>query len=203
MCFQILVTYFRWVLLRLRTTYALNWVAVKAANLNKCADSRNYAYTQPTHLIFGVIKDADHIYYCIKNQVRRRRYGNYAKKIHKKWSFYQKISQKWAYLRLHTTHKLDFWYCNRYGPHLLSHQKLGGWVVCRRSFGSLTTHSRLFGIGCFYQDSLNFGFGEGYWQYFRSTSKKAQNSRIFYNLFFSKFSRNYLLQCVSICQPRF
>ena len=29
----------------------------------------NSAYTQPTHLIFGMVKDAANIYYCTKNQV--------------------------------------------------------------------------------------------------------------------------------------
>ena len=32
----------------------------------------------------------------------------------------------------------------------IPYQKSGGWVVCRRSFGSLTAHSRLFGIGGFH-----------------------------------------------------
>ena len=28
------------------------------------------AYTQPTHRIFGMVKDVDNIYYCTKNQMR-------------------------------------------------------------------------------------------------------------------------------------
>ena len=28
------------------------------------------AYTRPTYLIFGMVKDADNIYYCIKNHGR-------------------------------------------------------------------------------------------------------------------------------------
>ena len=30
----------------------------------------NSAYTQPTYLIFGMVKDTDNIYYCTKNQAR-------------------------------------------------------------------------------------------------------------------------------------
>ena len=58
--------------------------------------------------------------------VCRRRYGYCIMKRNKKI--------KWPYLRLHTTHVLDFWYSNRYCLHLSSYQKWGRWVVRRRSF---------------------------------------------------------------------
>ena len=45
----------------------------------------------------------------------------------------QKI--KWPYLRLHTTHTLDFWYGKRYWQYLLLDQKSSAWVVCRRIYG--------------------------------------------------------------------
>ena len=48
----------------------------------------------------------------------------------------QKI--KWTYLRLHTTHPLDFWYMHRYCQYLLQYQKSSAWVVCRRRYGNRT-----------------------------------------------------------------
>ena len=45
--------------------------SVKTANPKKSGVRGNFAYTQPTHLIFNVIKDADHIYYLVENQGRR------------------------------------------------------------------------------------------------------------------------------------
>ena len=70
-----------------------------------------------------MITDADHIYYCTKNQVRVG-----GDMVILPWN-----KQKMSYLRLHTTHALDFWYSNRYDRHLLLHQKSGGWIVYRRS----------------------------------------------------------------------
>ena len=42
---------------------------------------------------------------------------------------------KWPYLRLHTTHALEFWSSNRYCHYILPYQKSSKWVVCRRRNG--------------------------------------------------------------------
>ena len=51
------------------------------------------------------------------------------------WSLRNRQKVKWTYLRLHTTHALDFWYRNRYCEYLLPYQKSSAWVVCRRRYG--------------------------------------------------------------------
>ena len=69
-----------------------------------------------------------------------RRYGHFTMKRTKKI--------KWPYLRLNTTHALDFWYSNRYCQHLLSYQKAGRWVVRRRSFKTFYKKLRLRNEDC-------------------------------------------------------
>ena len=81
--------------------------------------------TPPTHI------DADLIYYCTKNQGRGLCVGD------------ANLSKIAHVFFVHTTYTLDFWYSNRYGQHLLSYQKSGRWVVCRRSFKLLTAHPDL------------------------------------------------------------
>ena len=87
----------------------------------------NSAYTQLTHLIFGMVKDADNIYYCTKNLVRGLCVGRDMAIL-----FLVCSIVKWPYLRLHTIHALDFWCSNRYCQHLLPYKKSGRWVVRRR-----------------------------------------------------------------------
>ena len=72
-------------------------------------------------------KDADNIYYCTKNQVRVLYVGGNMVIL-----FLVHSMVKGLYLRLRTTHALDFWYCNVYCQYLLPAQKSARWVVCRR-----------------------------------------------------------------------
>ena len=51
------------------------------------------------------------------------------------WSLRNRQKIKWPYLRLHTTHALDFWSSNRYCQYLLWYQKSCASVVCRRRYG--------------------------------------------------------------------
>ena len=59
----------------------------------------NSAYTQLTYMIFGMTKDADPIYYCTKNQMRRLSADGDMVTL-------SCNEQKISYLRLHTTYSV-------------------------------------------------------------------------------------------------
>ena len=83
----------------------------------------NFAYTQPTYLIFGMVKGHHNIYYCTKNQVRGWCVGGDIAIL------LRNEPNKWPYLRLRTTHTFDFWYSNRYCDDLSPYQKSGGLCI--------------------------------------------------------------------------
>ena len=41
----------------------------------------------------------------------------------------RRVKMKWLYLRLHTTHALDFWYCKRYSQYQVRGLCVGGDMV--------------------------------------------------------------------------
>ena len=89
------------------------------------------------------------IYYCIKNQVHGLCVGGDMTIL-----LWNEPKIKWPYLRLRTTHTLDFWYSNRYCDDLSPYQKSDGWVVCRRSFNSTETLTQFLLYFQFYCKSL-------------------------------------------------
>ena len=107
---------------KISENWILNFKLIKIFLHNEKIE--NSAYTQPTHVIFGMVKDADNIYYCTKNQVRELCVVRDMVIL-----FLVRSMVKWPYLRLRTTHGLDFWYSNRYCEDLLPYQKLR-WVGC-------------------------------------------------------------------------
>ena len=80
----------------------------------------NFAYAQPTLLIFGILKYADNIYYFTKNHVRGLCVGGDMTIL-----FLVRSIIKWTYFPLRTTHALNFWYSNIYCKDLLPYKKSG------------------------------------------------------------------------------
>ena len=90
-----------------------------------------------------MVKYADNICYRTKNQLRGLCIGGDICLV--------RSMLKWPYLRLRTTHALDFWYSNRYCQLLLPYQKSGRWVVRRQNFNIATRNSQKISGKLFYK----------------------------------------------------
>ena len=87
------------------------------------------------YLIFGILKNCWHYILLYQKSVFGLCAGG--DMVIVLWFIVYETNQKikWPYLRLHTTHALDFWYRNRYCQHCLVYQKSRSVVRRRRLRG--------------------------------------------------------------------
>ena len=83
-----------------------------------CGKSPGSIETRPTHQIFRMVKDADNISYCTKNQVCGLCVGGDMIIL-----FLVGSMVKWPCISVYAH---DFWYSNIYCQHFLPYQKSGG-----------------------------------------------------------------------------